>query len=210
MKIIRFTMALAISAMMTAGYVAVSSNIIPASAQAQATQHNDIIRALRPRTRGVTPVPSENHSHKELDRLIERLRAPAKNDASVVRQQIQKIIDDEELPSLDFEIYFDTNSAAIRPESIPTLTKLGLALRAPELASSTFLIAGHTDARGSNRYNLSLSQRRAAAVRKFLVDAISIGSDHLVAVGFGEEQLKRPDYPASGENRRVQITNLTY
>lgn len=112
------------------------------------------------------------------------------------------------LPTLDFKIYFDYNSAGIKPESIATLMALGKALSDNELANQQFLIAGHSDAAGSNSYNLALSQRRAAAVASFLTSAFDLHQVKLVPLGFGEEQLANPNDPESEANRRVQVVNL--
>ena len=93
-------------------------------------------------------------------------------------------------PSIDIEIYFDYNSAAIGPKAVPALVTLGTALRDRELEHVVFLLAGHTDARGRDVYNQVLSERRAEAVRRFLAEKFEIPPHRLVAVGFGREQLK--------------------
>ena len=77
----------------------------------------------------------------------------------------------------------------------------------PKLAGDTFLIAGHTDAAGTDSYNQSLSERRAEAVKIFLAQQFKLSSDQLVAIGFGKSQLKNTGNPLAAENRRVQIVN---
>ena len=77
----------------------------------------------------------------------------------------------------------------------------------PKLKGGTFLIAGHTDAKGSDEYNLALSQRRAASVKAFLIETFKVDEGRLSVIGFGEEQLKNKDDPLADENRRVQIVN---
>lgn len=57
-------------------------------------------------------------------------------------------------------------------------------------------IAGHTDDRGSDAYNIALGQRRAAAAKKYLVDA-GIAADRIETVSFGED---RPAMMGSGED----------
>ena len=126
------------------------------------------------------------------------------------RKELVEIVEKYKLPTIDLTIYFDYNSAKITPQSIPTLVKLGQALLHKDLKAGTFLVGGHTDARGSDHYNLTLSQRRAKAVKHFLMESFNIAPAKLVAVGFGEEELKDVDYPESGENRRVQVTNLSH
>jgi len=126
------------------------------------------------------------------------------------RKELVEIVEKYKLPTIDLTIYFDYNSAKITPQSIPTLVKLGQALLHKDLKAGTFLVGGHTDARGSDHYNLTLSQRRAKAVKHFLMESFNIEPAKLVAVGFGEEELKDFEFPESGENRRVQVTNLSH
>ena len=71
-----------------------------------------------------------------------------------------------------------------------------------------FLVAGHTDAKGSDVYNLDLSDRRAKSVQNFLIEQFDIDPKQLVAIGFGEEQLKNKEDPRAAENRRVQVVNM--
>ncbi|MBC8013736.1 MAG: OmpA family protein [Methyloceanibacter sp.] len=71
-----------------------------------------------------------------------------------------------------------------------------------------FLVAGHTDAKGSDGYNLDLSDRRAKSVLRFLIEEFDIDPKQLVAVSFGEEQLKNDEDPRAAENRRVQVVNV--
>ncbi len=110
--------------------------------------------------------------------------------------------------SVDLEILFEYNSARINPNSVRQLFILGEALLDPSLANSSILIVGHTDAKGSNNYNVDLSYRRAQAVTDFLTNYAGISSNRLAIEGYGEEQLKYPDAPNSGQNRRVEIINL--
>lgn len=124
------------------------------------------------------------------------------------RTQVAKIVKESKAPSVDLEIQFAYNSATIQPKSVPLLIRLGKALGSADLEGATFLVAGHTDAKGSNSYNQTLSERRAAAVRNFLAKSFKLDDSTLIAIGFGEEQLKLPGDPNSGENRRVQIVNL--
>jgi len=87
------------------------------------------------------------------------------------------------------------------------LVNLGTALRSGDLKGVVFLVAGHTDAKGGDVYNQALSERRAEAVRRFLVQKFGLASENIVPIGFGNTQLKNPNDPYAGENRRVQIVN---
>jgi outer membrane protein OmpA-like peptidoglycan-associated protein len=111
--------------------------------------------------------------------------------------------------AIDLEVNFDYNSAVIRPDAARVLASLGAALTDPALKGSTILVGGHTDARGSDAYNRDLSERRAHAVRAFLIETYKVAPEALVAVGFGEEQLRNRADPYAGENRRVQVVNMS-
>lgn len=142
--------------------------------------------------------------------VIEISKKPVEEQTHEEREEITKIITKHKLPTIDLTIYFEYNSAEISPSSIPTMIKLGRALSDKELKGGMFLVGGHTDASGSDDYNLTLSQLRAKAVKHFLMENFSIEHGKLIAVGYGEEELKDVHDPESGENRRVQVTNLTH
>ncbi|RVU38156.1 OmpA family protein [Hwanghaeella grinnelliae] len=111
-------------------------------------------------------------------------------------------------PTVNLSIEFDFNSHTLTPKGKQALSTLGEALVSNELEEFHFLVAGHTDAVGGDDYNMILSELRARSVRDFLVGTYGIKSDRLVAQGYGETRLLKPDQPDAGENRRVQITNL--
>jgi outer membrane protein OmpA-like peptidoglycan-associated protein len=110
---------------------------------------------------------------------------------------------------INLVVNFDYASADIRPDAGEVLASLGAALASPELKGSKVMVAGHTDAHGSDTYNMDLSQRRAHAVRGFLISTFKIAPETIVAVGFGEERLKNTADPYSSENRRVQVVNMS-
>ncbi|MGE0768897.1 MAG: OmpA family protein [Hyphomicrobiaceae bacterium] len=111
-------------------------------------------------------------------------------------------------PAIDLTIYFDFDSAAISPKAVPALVELGKALTSDSLKQARFLLAGHTDAKGSSSYNLKLSQRRADAIREFLAKQFRVDERRLLSIGYGEEQLKDAANPFADENRRVQVVNF--
>lgn len=124
------------------------------------------------------------------------------------RKEIAEVVEESGAPSVDLEVFFDYDSAAITDKAEPKLKELGTALTDDKLKGKTFMIAGHTDAAGSDGYNQSLSKRRAESVKTFLVDNFDLESKKLVVIGFGEEQLKDKDDPEADENRRVQVVNM--
>ena len=110
--------------------------------------------------------------------------------------------------SINIEVYFDFDSAALKPKAIEQLKPLGEALSSADLGSGRYLIMGHTDAKGSAAYNQTLSEQRAASVRKYLVQRFPLQPDALISIGLGETQLKRPAEPNAGINRRVEFSLL--
>lgn len=105
-------------------------------------------------------------------------------------------------------ILFELNSAEILPGAMPTLNAIGKALTSEELSAYRFGVFGHTDASGESFYNDDLSQRRALAVRDYLLSNFDIDPARLDARGFGEQRLKDPANPRSAANRRVELVNL--
>jgi outer membrane protein OmpA-like peptidoglycan-associated protein len=111
-------------------------------------------------------------------------------------------------PSIDLYIPFEYNSDKLKTEAMLTLKRLGAALKDTRLSGYRFKIAGHTDAKGSAEYNQKLSERRAEAVRNYIVFQYDIEPDRIETVGFGKTQLLDPLKPEDGINRRVQIINI--
>lgn len=105
-------------------------------------------------------------------------------------------------------IMFDFNSDRVTQQGAAILDNLGKALNSERLRGSKFLLEGHTDSKGSDAYNLALSQRRAKAAKDYLVARHNIDSARLQTVGKGESEPLDPANPERDINRRVQIMNL--
>jgi outer membrane protein OmpA-like peptidoglycan-associated protein len=180
------------------------------TAYAQTTDTQTIIDSLapKPRTRSMTRSFSvQPQQEKEDEAFLETL--PTRGIRIDQRKKLDEIVKQQELPSIDIEINFDYDSAEIRASSLADVDSLGKALTSDTLAGSRIVLNGHTDAAGSEQYNQDLSDRRAAAVREYLISNFGIAGDRLIAIGYGEERLKNTDYPLAGENRRVEVINLT-
>ena len=109
-------------------------------------------------------------------------------------------------PAVDLEVRFEFNSAELTPMAQAVLDNLATALTT-DLASYRFVLEGHTDAVGSDRYNLELSERRAKAVQSYLRELYRIAPERLTTVGKGERELLLPDQPKAAPNRRVRVIN---
>ncbi|MFY0601689.1 MAG: OmpA family protein [Cyclobacteriaceae bacterium] len=99
-------------------------------------------------------------------------------------------------------IYFDFNEYNLNSKSIQELSRIIAYLKSNP--SIKFVIEGHTDNRGSDSYNLTLSQKRAEAVRTYLIDK-GIEQSRLSAVGYGASQLVdfKEDETTHKVNRRI-------
>ncbi len=169
---------------------------------------DDIINALKsPRvTRGLTTSPADAARTADETRFLSTVRnRPTRSLSTEERDKIASIADSK--PKVDLEINFEYNSAVIGSKAKPQVTELGKALTSEDLKGRTFILAGFTDAKGSETYNQGLSERRADAVKQFLTEKYGIEVGNLVTVGYGLKQLKDPTNPFAAENRRVQVVN---
>lgn len=106
--------------------------------------------------------------------------------------------------NFNLEIEFDTAKADIKPIYSKEIKKVADFLKENE--RSTASIEGHTDNIGSADMNLKLSQRRADAVRNYLVEKFGIAAARITAKGFGLTKPQASNKTAKGryENRRVE------
>ncbi len=118
--------------------------------------------------------------------------------------EIERVRDDLLKLTLDSEVSFDYDSAAIKPAFQPSLTKLANVLAKYDRNQVT--VVGHTDSTGSDAYNQGLSVRRAEAVVSELVGR-GVPPSMLGAEGVGESQPRADNNTEAGRqlNRRVEI-----
>jgi hypothetical protein len=112
--------------------------------------------------------------------------------------------------SFDVTLNFPFNSAEITADSREKLARVATALTDPSTIKLGIIVSGHTDAQGSAEYNQLLSERRAQAVRQFLISEHGIDPKRLAAKGYGKSQLLLPSDPNNELNRRVQFQNRNY
>lgn len=105
-------------------------------------------------------------------------------------------------------VYFETGSANLLPESEATLNEVGAVLE--KFVDLKLEVQGHTDTRGSAAFNQKLSQSRAESVRRYLTAHFKLNDANVVAHGYGEslpETRERNDEERL-RNRRVEIKAL--
>lgn len=110
--------------------------------------------------------------------------------------------------AIDLEILFEFAQATLLPDSRGQLDELGRVLLTAQFAGRRIGLYGHTDAAGSDAVNLPLSQARAEAVRRYLVERFRIDEGRLEARGFGAGRLRVPEAPLDAGNRRVEVVVL--
>ena len=100
-------------------------------------------------------------------------------------------------------VYFDYDQAVIRDDQRATLGNNANAIKGMSLAKVT--VEGHCDERGSDEYNLALGERRANAVRQYLVDSGVTASVDTVSYGESRPAVQGSDESAWRMNRRAEF-----
>jgi outer membrane protein OmpA-like peptidoglycan-associated protein len=124
--------------------------------------------------------------------------------AQAAASQMEKDLEAKK-PVEIYGIYFDFNSAAIKPESEVVLKQIaGILQKNPDWKLN---VSGHTDNIGDAATNLPLSQKRAAAVKDALVTRYKIAPDRLATDGFGASRPIADNSTMIGraKNRRVEL-----
>ncbi len=101
-------------------------------------------------------------------------------------------------------VFFDTNKASIKSKSFELLDQVAQALT--DYPKIEVRIEGHTDSQGKDKFNKTLSRKRAESVRKYLIGK-GVDGARMTAEGFGEEQPVADNRTKDGraQNRRVEF-----
>ena len=140
------------------------------------------------------------------DREIEVLAAQKTISAEEIARELAAITD-QAMPGMSLHINFEFDSAKLTETGRQQADQLGQALLNPAFKDRTFTLIGHTDQQGTEEYNQDLSERRAQAVRQYLLDHFDIAPEHLKAEGRGESEIIYPGDTALDHalNRRVEV-----
>jgi peptidoglycan-associated lipoprotein len=136
---------------------------------------------------------SVNAAQRMRDSLAALNNRPSNsNDAASLRNTLMAVV------------HFDYDQSDIRPDARAALdAKIPILQANPNVA---IRIAGHTDERGSDEYNLALGQRRAAAAKRYLVER-GIAEARIETISYGEERpvAQGSDEDAWAQNRRAEF-----
>lgn len=187
---------------MTAGLALAGEKVISADQISKALQSKPLTRGLSTGTQQVDTAAQAKEA-----KFIDSLRNRSTRSLSLgEREEVAQLAASK--PKIDLVIQFDYNSAEISKNSMQAVQELGKALSDPSLKGSTFVVAGHTDAIGSDEYNQGLSERRADTIKRYLTEKFGINGSDLVTVGYGETKPKDANAPMDPTNRRVQVVNM--
>lgn len=124
--------------------------------------------------------------------------------ARVPGTTVERVGDDMIQVRFDSDVLFDIDSSLLSSSARGTLTDVAQVLN--DFPKSAVVVQGFTDSTGSEEHNLALSERRAAAVMRFLVDR-GVEPARMTALGYGEDHPIDSNETAEGRrrNRRVSI-----
>lgn len=146
---------------------------------------------------------TDRDSDKVVDRLDKCPDVPAgsrgKDGCPLARMSGNKIVILE-------QVNFATDQDVILSESYPILEEVARVMN-DNTGIDRVLVEGHTDARASDAYNLDLSKRRAASVKRFLI-ATGVAAERVCSQGFGRSRPLADNETEEGMalNRRVEFT----
>lgn len=138
----------------------------------------------------------EREDHERRLREVRALFSPEEGEV---------LVSGDELTLRLFQLTFESGSDEILPEHQPILAKVQRVLM--QFPAAPARIEGHTDARGNADTNRALSQRRAIAIREYLLESMPISADRLEATGHGEDRPIASNETEEGRtrNRRIEI-----
>jgi len=174
---------------------------------------DDFINRLKPsnkaRTRGLALVPGNPIRKKESSTSnIEPVKSEDKARPEFDIEPESSVQQPASTPQISVNLTFGFNSATLTDETRATLDNLGQAMQDQQLKPYRFMIEGHTDSVGGTAYNWELSLRRAAAVKRYLIEKHQVAPERMKVVGKGESEPAYPENPQAPSNRRVVIINI--
>ena len=173
---------------------------------------DDFIKSLDPnsqkpatpsRTRGIALVPS-NPLKKPKSPKPENVKNTLEPETTTPSPTEIPVAD---APQISVKMTFEFNSSMLTDATKITLDNLGQAMQDQQLKPYNFIIEGHTDSKGGAAYNWELSLRRAAAVKRYLIESYQVSPERMNVIGKGEAEPVYPKKPEAPGNRRVIIIN---
>jgi OmpA-OmpF porin, OOP family len=168
----------------------------------QSLTRDDIIKQLDHfETAPTLDLPALRTQTQERSRIRSRTEPPPQKRLPIAPELMN-------LPGLNVDIQFDTDTPIVRPESYQAVGRIADAMVNASLLPYSFLIVGHIEANGKRESNVALSQRRADAIRDILANTFKISAKRMQSIGLGEEQLLDPSRPTAPVNQQIQILTI--
>lgn len=138
-----------------------------------------------------------------MDRQEEEFRVALAEEQRRSEIEIERVREDLLKLTFDSEVTFDFDSALVKSSFQPSLDKVSAVISKYESRAE---VVGHTDSIGSEAYNQTLSERRAMAVKIYLLEH-GVEMKHLSSYGKGESEPRESNINEAGRqmNRRVEI-----
>lgn len=202
-----FLLALSASILVAVAVLAGADAHAGETAEEKATETSDRIVKVLTQTRSRTRRGAEQAAS---DNTIKTLLSVRQRRGLNLQEKEQFYEAMRAKPQIHEPLNFAFGSAELLPDTQAKLDEIGIALSNPTLTGKEIVIGGHTDRVGSEVYNIELSQRRADAVKSYLVGKFGLTEQNLIAEGFGYSELFDPAAPNAPSNRRVQIVNTSH
>ncbi len=134
---------------------------------------------------------------------------------AVLKDLGAKITDRQIRIDLSADVLFDFDKYTLRPAASESLRKVAQVVS--NYPGAPLAIEGHTDGKGTHAYNVTLSNNRAEAVKKWLVENGGVNASRITTQGWGETKPVAPNKKPDGsddpdgrqKNRRVELTLTT-
>jgi OOP family OmpA-OmpF porin len=134
--------------------------------------------------------------------LTKVMKKPApvmKKPAPVMKKPVEKIT-----MTLYFE--FDFDKAVVRPEYHDDATKIADSMN--KYPEANLLLEGHTDEKGTEEYNMTLSRRRANNVKMYLVEKFNVAASRISTVGYGKSKPIASNDTDAGRQRNRRVVAI--
>ena len=184
--------------------------VLPGCAKKNVTKQDPVISEQQ--AEAAAAERERERARLEAERATKEKEEAARR-AAEAQKELEKSLVAKKYPGIEGEvfessllkdIYFEFDRYDIRPEAAPFLREnAALLMKYPKMKIQ---VEGHCDERGTSEYNLSLGERRADSVMKYLF-SLGISRDRISTISFGEERPFDPTHTeeAWSKNRRAHI-----
>jgi len=184
--------------------------VLPGCAKKNVTKQDPVISEQQ--AEAAAAERERERARLEAERATKEKEEAARR-AAEAQKELEKSLVAKKYPGIEGEVfeskllkdvYFEFDRYDIRPEAAPLLKEnAALLMKYPKMKIQ---VEGHCDERGTSEYNLSLGERRADSVMKYLF-SLGISRDRISTISFGEERPFDPSHTEEGwsKNRRAHI-----